>query len=800
MIESDPTDPQVTAQRARYRGKVKAGFRQRAGHFLRENEWFWAAAFLVVVFAMYTREFRIQPPPSLPLGAVTSRDIRAPFDVQIEDKVATAQKKAEAKARVIPVYDWDPALTDEINNRVAATFDAARANGEEFQRFLKSGPVTRDKRQEAEEGFLSRLSEALGGSLSRYVLRQLQAEGFSTSLERTVQDLVSQVERHKIVPNGDQFQGSDTVTVRDIRHGGPGAAQRVPAPGEVFTLTDARRMPGMLVEGLLNLPGPLRGAIEEYVRSLIQPNLTYNSQETNLRREKAAAQVESLVVYLKKGQVVVQAGAKVDESALQKIEALQQASQARINLTLLGGLLFLLLMLMAFTFMYLKTYRKHRRPDLNLFVLTLQLSATFLVIAQVFHVLLKSLAEGSKSPLLQSPEYLMFLIPVGAGAMLMTLLVDKHIAVVYSLLYSVLFGILMEQGFGMMLFCLLSSFAAIYAAANLAQRTAQWKASLLVGAVNMPLALGVIATDGSTDHAWPHLALGVGMAFLAGFPLALMLVSSLLPVFESAFGILTEVRLLELSNMNHPILRKLSIEAPGTYNHSIMMATLSEAAANAVGANALFCRVACYYHDIGKMLNPVYFVENQLPGHNPHDKLAPRISTLIVSAHVKEGMAMARQYRIPQPIIDMIPQHHGTRRISYFLDKALTMVDPEKERINESDFSYPGPKPQTREAAIVMLADAVEAGSRVLKDPSHSRLRTLIGEIVQHVIGEGQLSECSLTFKDLAKVEDAFYQILLGVFSRRISYPGYTFDKEPDDDATRGQAALPPQKAPHPQG
>lgn len=800
MNEPDPTAPAVTAERARYRGKVKAGVRQRVGRFLRESEWFWALVFLVVVFAMCTRQFRVQPPPSLPLGAVAVRDIRAPFDVQIEDKVATAQKKAEAKARVLPVYDWDSAQTEEINDRVAATFDAARANEEEFQRYLKLGPLTREQRQEAEERFLGRLSEALGGNLSRYALRQLKGEGFSTALERSVQDLVSQVERHKIVPNGDQFQGSDTITIRDIRRGGSGWSQKNPMAGDVITLAEARRLPGTLVEALLNLPGPLRGAIEEYVRGVIQPNLTFNSQETNARRDRAAAQVESLVVYLKKGQVVLKAGVKVDESALQKIEALQLASQARINLPLLGALLFLLLLLMTFTFMYLKTYRKHRRPDLNLFVLTLQISATFLVIAQVFHLLLKALSEGSKTPFLQSSEVLMFLIPVGAGAMLMTLLVDKHIAVVYSLLYAVLFGILMELSFGMMLFSLLSSFVAVYAAANLAQRTAQWKASLLVGAVNMPLALGVLAMDGSSEHGWPHLALAMGMAFLAGFPLAVMLVSSLLPLFESAFGILTEVRLLELSNMNHPILRKLSLEAPGTYNHSIMMATLSEAAANAVGANALFCRVACYYHDIGKMLNPVYFVENQIPGVNPHDKLAPRISTLIVSAHVKEGMAMARQYKIPQPIIDVIPQHHGTRRISYFLDKALTMVDPEKERINEADFCYPGPKPQTREAAIVMLADAVEAGSRVLKDPSHSRLKTLIGEIVQHVIAEGQLSECTLTFKDLAKVEDAFYQILLGVFSRRISYPGYTFDKEIEDDPTRGQAALPPQKAGNPQG
>lgn len=795
MDASDPTDPQVSAQRAKYRGKVKTGIRQRAGHFLRENEWFWAAVFLVVVFAMFTTQFRVQPPPSLPLGAVSTRDLRAPFDLQIVDKVATSQRQSEARAKVLPVYDWNPALSDQLQDRVASVFDAARGNTEELKKYLEQKGLTREQKRAAEEQYLGRLSETLGGGVSRYALRQLQAEGFSTTVERSVEDIIAQVERRKIVPDGDQFQGADAITIRDIRTPGSGWVQKSPGSSDIITLSDARRLPGTMAEGLLDMPGPLRGAIEEFAQSVVRPNLTFNSQETNARRERAASQVEPLVVYLRKGQVILKAGVKVDESALQKIEAFQQASRAVVDLPLLGALFFMLLLLLAFTFMYLKTYRKYRRPDLNLFVLVLQIAAASLVIAQLFHLVLKSAAEGAKSDLFDRPEALMFLIPVAAGAMLVTLLVDKHIAVVYTLLFAVLFGILMDFSFGLLLFCMLSCFTGIYAATNLAQRTAQWKASLLVGAVNMLLAAGVLAAEPAGDLTPPQIIVGMACGFLAGLPLTLMLVSTLLPLFESAFGILTEVRLLELSNMNHPILRRLAIDAPGTYNHSMMMATLSEAAANAIGANALFCRVACYYHDIGKMLNPIYFVENQQPGQNPHDRLAPRISALIVAAHVKEGIAIGRQYKLPKAIIDVIPQHHGTRRISYFLDKALTMVDPEKESIQEGDFRYPGPKPQSREAAVVMLTDAVEAGSRVLRDPSQSRLRALIAEIVQHVLAEGQLDECDLTFRDLAKVEEAFYQILRGVFTRRISYPGYTFDKEADHDEARGQDPQPPAKA-----
>ena len=362
MNPSDPTDPAVSAQRARYRGKVKTGWRHHLGEFLRESEWLWAAVFLLIVFAILTRQFRVQPPPSLPLGAVASKDIRAPFDLQIVDKVATAQKQIEARSKVLPVYDWNSGLADDINNRVSATFETARSNQAEFEKFLKSQPMDRAKTKGAEEEFLGRLSDAMGGNLSRFALRQFQRDSFSLNLERTIQDLVTRVEKRKIVPNGEQYQNASAIFIRDIQRKGSGWTQNDPATSDIISYSDAKRLPGSMVEDLLNLPAPLRGAIEEYTRNLIQPNLTFNSQETNLRRERAAAQVEPLVVFLKRGQVLLKAGDKVDESALQKIEAFQQASQAVINIPMLAALFFLLVLLLTFTFMYLKTYRKQKRP------------------------------------------------------------------------------------------------------------------------------------------------------------------------------------------------------------------------------------------------------------------------------------------------------------------------------------------------------------------------------------------------------------------------------------------------------
>jgi len=781
----DPTDPETLSRRRAFRGRGLGPTRlQRAGTFLRQNEWFWAALFLVLLLSVFTRHFRIQPPPALPVGSAAPRDIRAPFDLQIQDEVATRQKREEARARVAPLYDWDSDQGTMLVAKVSASFAAGRNLLEEYQQSLRQSTPARGDRREVENRLLDSLAEQLGSGLSRFALRELQSERLSLEREQIVAGVVQGVAARKIVADGDPLPRYSAIRIRDIRRPGAEWEQRDPGRSEIISLSTARRLPGDAMEGVLGLSAPQRGALEEYARSLLAPNLTFNSQETARRQDEAARQIEPLVVFVKKGQLLLREGDQVDDSARQKIDAFQTASRAILNVPLLVSIALFLLLLLAFLFMYLKTYRKQHGLSLDLFVLVLQILLLSILLSEGMLTGLRSLAETVRSPLLGRPELLVFLLPVAAGAMLVTLLVDKHVAVVYALAHAILFGLLLESDFPMMLYALLSGFTGVYAAYNLTQRGAQWKASLLLGVVNALLALAVLANDPLWDE--PHrVVLPAALAFLSALPLTTMLVSPLVPLFESAYGLLTEVRLLQLSNMNHPLLRRLSLDAPGTYNHSVMMATLSEAAANAVGANGLFCRVACYYHDIGKILNPVYFVENQGAGGNPHDKLTPRISSLIIAAHVKEGMAMARQYRLPQAVLDIIPQHHGTRRIHYFYDKALTLHDPEKGEIQEGDYRYPGPRPQTREAAIIMMADGVEAGSRVLKDPSHQRLRSLVEEIVGRVVDEQQLDECDLNFRDLAKVQDAFHQILIGVFTRRISYPGYRFDKE-DDSATEG--------------
>jgi putative nucleotidyltransferase with HDIG domain len=269
---------------------------------------------------------------------------------------------------------------------------------------------------------------------------------------------------------------------------------------------------------------------------------------------------------------------------------------------------------------------------------------------------------------------------------------------------------------------------------------------------------------------------GAALSFLSG-PLNTGLLIFLLPIFERLFMVTTDIRLLELGNLNLPVIRELILKAPGTYNHSVAVGTLAEGAAKAISLNPVFARVACLYHDIGKSVHPEYFVENQ-QGVNVHDRISPVESANKVFSHVAEGIRMARAAKLPSNIVDIIPQHHGTRQLAYFLEKAKRQATAEGTEACEEDFRYPGPKPQTRMAAVVMLADAVEASARTLKDHSQDRLLEVIQKIVTSTLEDGQLSECDITLSEIDKIAFSFLATLSSIYHSRIAYPGFDFNQK----------------------
>jgi putative nucleotidyltransferase with HDIG domain len=338
----------------------------------------------------------------------------------------------------------------------------------------------------------------------------------------------------------------------------------------------------------------------------------------------------------------------------------------------------------------------------------------------------------------------------------------------FATLSSYFSAVLMGNQLFFFIFSFIGSVVGAHRVARCEQRSILIKAGLTVGGINLLMILSYNLISGSPLKM--TLLSDLIMGFVGG-GLTSVLVLGIAPIIESLFGYTTDIKLLELANMDHPILKDLILQAPGTYHHSIIVGSLVEAAAKSTAANPLLSRVSAYYHDIGKLKKPLYFIENAGGIENKHDTLTPNMSSLILISHVKDGVELARENRLGERIAHIIQEHHGTSLISYFYQKAKERENPEMDSLNEEDFRYPGPKPQTKEAGIVLLADAVEATSRTLSEPTPSRIKSLVQRIINNIFLDGQLEECELTLKDLQKIEESFSRILTAIFHQRIDYP-----------------------------
>ena len=366
-----------------------------------------------------------------------------------------------------------------------------------------------------------------------------------------------------------------------------------------------------------------------------------------------------------------------------------------------------------------------------------------------------------------------YAIPVALGSVLLSVLFNARVAFGGAMALAILSALMVTDEVAFFLYGLIGAVVGAFSIRRTQDRTTFFKAGFWVAVANVGTVVIFISIYGRSGVALPYdLA-----ACLANGALVALFASTLLPVLEYLFGTATDLKLLELSNLNQPLLKQLMKTAPGTYHHSLMLAELAEAAAEAIGANPLVCRVGAYYHDIGKVKKPAYFIENQMDAMNRHDKLSPSLSSLIVISHVKDGIEMALEQRLPAAIVDLIPQHHGTRLVTYFYERAKESQDPDLGEVKEEDYRYPGPKPQTREAAILMVADAVEAADRTLTDPTPARVVGLVQRIVNSIFIEGQLSECDLTLKDLHQIARAMVRVLTAVHHHRVDYPGYKFEE-----------------------
>ncbi len=771
-------------------GVAKLGKRERPGYngFRRISEnlrsqltwhdliWgFGVAVLLSLLFVV----FHYNAVPDYRSGDVATRDVRALQDVTYQDTGATAEAREKARDQSQAVYDFDGLLVDRIKRDLSQAFSTAR-NILAEKSVPPKGPLPPEVRTE----LLADLERNLGRSLAPSALPFFLQERFNPSLEGRIVRVLDAVLRGCIVDDQDwpQFL-RDKPTGIVVRDNSTQGERPLATTYMARNRTAAREYLRQYQADFVDLPPRDRAQLMAFMDTLLVPNLVYNQAETEKRRAAAAASVAPVEITIRQGKTVVRRGESVTPEIASQLAALRNERQLKSTLAQFLGFLFFVVAFLYGLWRYfilhencLEKIRQH------MMLIMLVLLAVFGVV-RILTGFADILSQRLPADIFPGPSQLYYVIPFAFGAILITLLVDVNAGIITSMLVATLSGLFYTDIY-LAAYAVLGCLAGVYGVRHYRDRAAILKAGLTISLVNILCLLGIDGLHQTALTVWGAV-LQLGCGFLSG-ALAATLASILLPTLESIFKITTDIRLLEMSNLNAPALRRLSVEAPGTYHHSLMLAALAETAAEAIGANSLLVRVGAYYHDIGKLLKPEYYVENQSFGINKHDTLSPNMSCLIIASHVKDGLEMAKEMRLAECISDLIPQHHGTRIMTYFYRKAIDAINGKGQEIDDVDFRYPGPKPQTKEAAILMLADSIEAASRTLSDPSPAQVQGMIDRLVDAILADNQLDECNITLREIGLVKDAFFKSITGLYHRRLDYPGYDFktqEEKPDKNA-----------------
>jgi putative nucleotidyltransferase with HDIG domain len=738
--------------------------------FVFRSHWPWGVAFTLALTALLSPGLRFEP-VRYELGAIAPLDIRAPYDFSYEDEVTTESRREEAAADVLDIYDFNNQARIQAQDAIRTAF----AIGHE--RLSESGELD----DVAQDQLYLDVRDALGVQLSESEYDVLVREQFRPELGEAMVEAVGGVLEKDLVASKERLAASGRpITRRDLTILTNVVVQNF---SSILTTEEAERLLNNQIAQIPDLRAASRRRLTELGSRFIAPTLTFNFVETERQRQAARGEVEPVYFQIREGRVIVRAGDEIDENVLRQLEILSAAEGAHWRVARAAGAFVISAILMLCLWKLMRPAQSSPTWRRKSFALVGLIIVMHLALARFIFFVAGALAgQIMRIPFNNEASY-RYIVPFAAVAILVRLLESRPAALLTSVIFSVLLG-LMSGDLYLGIFCLLSCMGAILGYLQYKQRTALIKAGLFVGSVNVICVLGI---DLLTENVTPAINFGYDLlcAFLGGAGVAIV-VSFLLPAFESFFHRTTDIKLLEMSNHNIPLLRQLTIEAPGTYHHSVVVGTLAESAAEAIGANAIFCRTAALYHDIGKLKKVDYFVENQI-GPNKHDKLSARMSALIVASHVKEGMDMAAEMDLPQEIIDIIPQHHGTKLITYFFEKAKEHQDPSLGEVSEEEFRYPGPKPQTKEAGIIMIADGVEAASRTLEDPSPARVKSMIRQIIDYIFLDGQLDECDLTLRDLEKISQSFLRVIVGMHHHRVDYPGFDFGKKAEPVVVQDQ-------------
>lgn len=726
---------------------------------------------LFSVTLAYALNFELQTPMDFQVGDIAPVDVVSPISFEMVDQVTTEEKRVKAEAGVPLIFDYDPSVFERVSNAVYRSFRLMRTKIRQMD-WPKSYAAQEEK---AKEFFIHKgeFDSELGAVLPDYLFEWLVMNRFNARIENQIIKNLSVLYELKIVESTEKLvpPGQNVVLARTINKNNQGrefnirrselASSTVP---EAFDLGKVKIIGRFSSEDIKN--------IESLSKFLIYPNLTLNKQEIAIRQKASRDSVLPITVSIKKNQAIVNEGQVVQPLHMSLINQIQAIKSDRrkevVNLTL--ALVFFSIIVVFWQYLRRFSTAKFKVESKDLWVMCL--IALFSVVSVKLFLFITEAAFASKFGSTFPSTMFLYMAPVAAAAMLVGLLIPSgEVVWLFTAFLSIIMGFTTEHQYSYLIVTFVGGIAAARGVYNCKKRNDIYIAGLRTGIVNsVIIALMLTITRFEQPQFLAELLTSVPAGFLGGI-LSSMVAMMVIPVLESVFNYTTDVKLLELSNLNHPLLKEMIVKSPGTYHHSMLVGSMVEAAAEEIGANPLLGKVMCYYHDIGKMEHSNYFIENQKPGHNPHDHISPYMSKTLLIAHVKDGVELGFKYRLGKPIIDGIIQHHGTTLISYFYNKALDAAEGSSKEVSEEEFRYPGPKPQFREAALCMLADSIEAAARSLDEPTPVRLQNIVRNIIQRKFMDGQLDECSLTLKDLSKVESSFTRILLGIYHQRIDYP-----------------------------
>ncbi|MEG6520779.1 HD family phosphohydrolase [Desulfotomaculum sp. 1211_IL3151] len=686
-----------------------------------------AAGLFFIFFTMLVSFEFVPQKVNLQVGQISPSTIYAPRAVVYIDQQKTAEERRKAMEKVPKVPEIDEGVTATVRKDMNDVL-------KQVKEIQADGNIEKDEK-------ILRLKSAIPFTLSESALEQL-ALGNPTSTDQLTAGITSIL--------SEMLNQGEGITAAQLAEAKESAGERLAAK----QFAEPYRLLG-------------QGLFKQFLRA----NAYFDEEKYRLLQQEAAESVPPVRVNIQYKERILTQGDVVTEDHIVKLQALGLSRPQHSFTTIVGtGLLVALLMVLVLWYTYI-----HNKDIFN--------KGCFLNLIGIVALLTLVVSRAVMSiNINQWPEFSAlfgYLAPIAAAGMLITILLDSRLAMLVVMCLALLLGFMSGNLSHFALVSFVGGVTGVYSVSKLSQRGDLVRAGIYVGAASIFVIAVVGLISGLPWYLIITSALSLG---IANGLLSSILTNGALPYLETSFGITSSVRLLELANPSNPLLKKLMLEAPGTYHHSILVGNLAEAAAESVGADPLVVRVGAYYHDIGKVKRPYFFIENQLGCDNPHDKIAPTLSTLILTSHVKDGAEMARENKLPPVITDIVEQHHGKSLVSFFYHKA--MEGDRAESIKEEDFRYEGPKPRTKEAAIVMLADNIEAAVRSLQNPTAGRVEGLVRKIIKDRLLDGQLDECNLTFKDLDAIANTFLRVLSGIFHNRIEYPD--MKQEMERRKTRG--------------